>query len=242
MSTTSTVIEFGENAGQLGLADADVRELVELREAGDCAGVQGRMTELVSARLAAVQGELGAVLASQAASGGLGGAAGTEPILGSIPLAKTAGRLQAAGQILAEPPAIGGCTDGCACSRAAAVTAGAYTFPSGDGTASVPVTEDGLPIVCTLDADGGDLAARVGEWQTILAGASKRERIDQGIAVTFPHGIARTAELARLLAAEYSCCSFASYHLTIDASGVRMEIHAPDKGRDSMAAVFGIGH
>jgi hypothetical protein len=59
------------------------------------------------------------------------------------------------------------------------------------------------------------------------------------MAVTFEHDVARTAELARLLAAEYSCCSFASYHLTIDARGVRMEIHAPPEGLDALQAVFG---
>src|SRR5437667_64656 len=84
------------------------------------------------------------------------------------------------------------------------------------------LAEQGQPIVCTLDADGGDMAGRLAEWQAILAQATGREDIDEGIAVTFGHDIARTADLARLLAAEYSCCSFASYHLTIDARGVRM--------------------
>jgi hypothetical protein len=90
-----------------------------------------------------------------------------------------------------------------------------------------------------LEADGGDLAGRLGEWQAILAQATGREAIEDGVAVTFGHDIARTAELARLLAAEYACCSFASYHLTIDARGVRMEIRAPGEARDALAAVFG---
>jgi len=59
--------------------------------------------------------------------------------------------------------------------------------------------------------------------------------------VTFDHDIARTAELARLLAAEYSCCSFASYQLTIDARGVRMEVRTPPEARDALSAVFGTG-
>src|SRR5262249_58969454 len=101
------------------------------------------------------------------------------------------------------------------------------------------VTADGLAIACTLDADGGDMVARVGEWHAILAAATGREETGEGVAVTFDHDIARTAELARLLAAEYSCCSFASYHLTIDGRGVRMEIHAPGEARDALAAVFG---
>ena len=63
--------------------------------------------------------------------------------------------------------------------------------------------------------------------------------VDEGVAVLFDHDIARTAELARLLAAEYSCCSFASYHLTIDGHGVRMEVHTPPEARAALAAVFG---
>jgi hypothetical protein len=95
------------------------------------------------------------------------------------------------------------------------------------------------PVVCTLDADGGNMAERLGEWQAILAQATGREAIDEGVAVTFDHDVARTAELARLLAAEYSCCSFASYHLIIDGNGVRVEIRAPGEAWDALAAVFG---
>lgn len=241
-ASTTTPVDFAAGAGRLGLAEQEVRELVELRQAGDCARVQARMAELVAAHLAQAHAQVGAVLAAQASAGGLGAGAGTEPILGSISLAKAAGRLHAAADILAGPPAEGGCTDDCACSRAAAVTDGPYVFPTRDGTASVAVTPDGLPIVCTLDVDGGDLVGRAGEWDTILAHATGRETTGEGIAVTFAHDIARTAELARLLAAEYSCCSFASYHLTIDARGVRMEIHAPAEGRDALAAMFGIGN
>jgi hypothetical protein len=242
-ASTMTPVDFAAGARRLGLADDEVRELVELRQAGDCARVQARMAEQVPARLDQVHDQLGAVLAEQAAAGGLAaGAESRAPILDSIPLTRTAGRLQTAADILTGPSAIGGCTDDCACTRAAAVTDGPYVFPSRDGgTTTAAVTADGLPIVCTLDADGEDLIGRVGQWQTILAEATTRETTAEGIAVTFPHDIARTAELARLLAAEYSCCSFASYHLSIDARGVRMEIHAPDEGRDALAAVFGVG-
>jgi hypothetical protein len=95
------------------------------------------------------------------------------------------------------------------------------------------------PVVCTLEAGGGDLAERLDQWRAVLGQASGREEVDGGIAVTFGHDIARTAELARLLAAEYACCSFASYHLTIDARGVRMEVRTPAHAPDAFAALFG---
>jgi DNA-binding transcriptional MerR regulator len=81
------------------------------------------------------------------------------------------------------------------------------------------MTTTNSPIACTLDADGGDRTERLREWHAVLVAATGREEIDEGIAVTFDHDIARTAELGRLLAAEYACCSFASYQLTIDARG-----------------------
>jgi hypothetical protein len=235
MSTTTTTAPGGFAAGaeRLGLAPQEMAELVELRAAGDCARVRQRMAELVTARLAHVRARLDGALAEQAAAGGIGGGADVEPMTRSIPLAKDAGRLQAAADILTAPPATGGCTDDCVCTRAASVTGGPFAL-----TTPV-VTVQGQPIVCTLDADGGDMAARVADWQSILTQSTRRENTDDGVAVMFDHDIARTAELARLLAAEYSCCSFASYHLTIDARGVRMEVRTPPEARDAYAAVFG---
>jgi hypothetical protein len=92
-------------------------------------------------------------------------------------------------------------------------------------------------IVCTLGT-GSDMAVRMTEWRAVLAHATGRERTDRGVAATFGHDVARTAELARLLAAEYACCSFATYRLTIDGSGVRMEIEAPPAARAALAAAF----
>ncbi len=242
MSSTSTgaPVGFAAGAQRLGLAGQDVAELVALREAGDCPRVQRRMAELVADRLAQVQAQLDRLLAEQATAGGVDAATGVAPIAHSIPLTQDAARLQNAANILAGPPATGGaCADRCACSRAAAVTGGAYVLPTANGTSAPAVTADGQPVVCTLDADGGNMTDRLGQWQTILGQATGREEIEEGVAVTFAHDVARTAELARLLAAEYSCCSFASYHLTIDARGVRMEIHTPPEARDALAAVFG---
>jgi hypothetical protein len=228
--------EFAAGASRLGLADDEVRELVELRRGGECAPVHRRMAELVGARVARVRASLDDALAEQAAAGGVSG--GAEPMERAIPLAKAGGMLQAAEEILAAVPATGGCGDGCPCSRAASVTAGGYRF------SATSVTAAGAPLVCTLDADGdntdgGNMERRLGEWRAVLAEATGREEIEDGIAVSFGHGVERTAELGRLLAAEYSCCSFASYHLTIDARGVRMEVRAPAEARDALAAVFG---
>ena len=225
---------FGAGAQRLGLVEEDVRELVELHRAGHCAPAQRRMADLVGTRLAGVEAQLHNLLAEQAAAGGVG-TADVAPMARSIPLARSAGQLQAAARILAEPAAAGGCSDGCACARAAAVTDGAWSFPT---VAGAPAP-DGPPVVCTLDAEGGDMAERLGDWQAVLAGATGRYETAEGIAVTFDHDLGRTAELGRLIAAEYACCSFASYHLTVDGHGVRLEVRTPPAARDALTAVFG---
>jgi hypothetical protein len=100
-------------------------------------------------------------------------------------------------------------------------------------------TVEGMDIVaCTLPSEGDDRQRRVAEWRAVLAGATGREETDEGVAVTFDHDAARTVELARLLAAEHDCCSFASYHLTIDGHGVRVEIRTPPEARGVLAGLL----
>jgi hypothetical protein len=91
-------------------------------------------------------------------------------------------------------------------------------------------------IVCTLGT--GDRAARLADWQAVLAEATGREDSDEGVAVRFDHDADRTVRLAGLIAAEYACCSFASYHLTVDSHGVRLEIRTPPEARGAFAGLF----
>jgi hypothetical protein len=235
--TTTASLDFTSGAAQLGLAPDDVAELVARREAGGCAGVQSQMARLVAARLERAEADLAGLYAEQAAAGGITAATGVAPLADSIPLSQHIARLQKARDELAGPPRDGRCEDDCPCTRAALVTGEVYAFPTVTGVPAV--TTDGQPIVCTLDADGGDMEARLHEWRAILGEGINRRDTDEGVALTFGHDIARTADLARLIASEYSCCSFGSYHLTIDAGGVHLEIRMPPEARDAFAGMFG---
>jgi hypothetical protein len=240
-ATTTTDLEqarFRAGVELLDLGPDAPGELDRLRAAGDCAGVQGRMADLVGARLGEVESQLAGLMSALAAAGGVVAGADTADMTHFATLSRLAARLQAAAEALVAPPAAGACGPGCPCSIAAAAADSAtYHLPTLAGAAP-----DGPPIVCTLDAigDTSDMVARVADWRTVLAGATGREAIDDGIAVTFGHDVARAAELGRLLAAEYACCSFASYAMVIDARGTRIEIRTPPEGRDALAAVFGI--
>jgi hypothetical protein len=234
---TTTPLDFTNGAARLGLAPDDVAELVARRNAGDCAGVQARMAGLVAARLERTEADLAGLYAEQAAAGGITAATGVAPLADSIPLTQHIARLRKAREELAGPPRDGRCDDDCPCTRAALVTGEVYVFPTLNGAPAV--SPDGQPIVCTLDADGGDMEARLHEWRAILGEATARRDTDEGVAMTFGHDIARTADLARLMASEYSCCSFGSYHLTVDAGGVHLEIRMPPEARDVFAGLFG---
>jgi hypothetical protein len=48
-----------------------------------------------------------------------------------------------------------------------------------------------------------------------------------------------TVELARLAAAEYACCSFFTFTLTIGPAGVRLTVTAPPDAQPLVTALFG---
>jgi hypothetical protein len=232
-TTISDRADFAAGAARLGLTPDQIGELVGLRHAGDCGRVQNRMAEFVAQRLDRAEADLEALYAEQAAAGGVLAPAGVAPIADTIPLTQHIARLQRARDVLSAEPRDGDCP----CTRAAGVNGGVYVFPTATGRPTIAA--DGQPIMCTLDADGGDMAERLHDWRAILAQANGRETLDNGVAVTFDHDVARTADLARLMASEYACCSFGSYHLTIDGHGVRMEIRVPPEAHGAFAAVFG---
>jgi hypothetical protein len=110
-----------------------------------------------------------------------------------------------------------------------------YRFPT-DLAAGEPA------LVCDLAADGGDALDRIGVWQQVFARVQRRDRLrdtETGLALRFPLDADVAATLARLAAAEYRCCSFGSYTIVIDHTGLRLEVRMPDDAAGMMAAVLG---
>ena len=180
----------------------------------DCGDVQERMADVVAARLAETQGRL-------------------------VDLVELAAQLQsAAARLAAAPPRHGGaCDDGCACTTAH-TAAGPTAVPLTLRPPAAPAAPDAeTPIACTLDA--GAMRGRIDDWQAVLARAVAREPIPDGAALTFGHDADLTAELARLAAAEYACCSFFDFRIAVTGAGVRFEVRAPAEAHDLLAAVFG---
>ena len=80
------------------------------------------------------------------------------------------------------------------------------------------------PLVCTLEA--ADLPGRLQEWRDLTSHVTSRAPIDGGLRLQLDAGTP-LGDLAALMAAEQSCCSFFAFALTVDARGPALEIRGP---------------
>jgi len=160
-------IEVITTGKRLGLPLDEIRQLLQVWEAGLCRDVRERLRPMVLKRITDAErsaAEIGAFIE----------------------------RLQKASSVIDGPAPAGRCGPGCGIvphdgpGRAAPVVTGLATRrPS----ASRP------PIACMLAA--ADQADRVEEWRRLLAKAYSREPVDGGLAFRFPAGLAgQVAELA----------------------------------------------
>jgi hypothetical protein len=95
------------------------------------------------------------------------------------------------------------------------------------------------PIACTLSAD--DAADRSTEWADLLSHVTERTPTTAGMALRLPSDPAVVARAAELAVQEAACCAFFSFSVTVDASGVWLEVGAPPDGRPVLDALFGAG-
>jgi MerR family transcriptional regulator, copper efflux regulator len=112
---------------------------------------------------------------------------------------------------------------------------------AGSGPTRIPtivaLATDAPAIACTLDHE--DMASRIAEWQGILADVTERSPIDGGIRLTFAPTI-ELGEVVRLARAEWSCCSFFSFAVTVDGRGAALEVRSPGEAGELVASVFGV--
>jgi DNA-binding transcriptional MerR regulator len=134
-------------------------------------------------------------------------------------LTEFADELGRAQDALRRPTPDGPCDDSCGC-----------------GCAALVPTES-APIACTLDA--GERVGRMDDWTGLLASASSRTPIADGIRVTFPSRAGMAGEVAELAALEQQCCSFFTFTLDITADAVVLEVRAPQEAAALVVSVFG---
>jgi hypothetical protein len=146
-----------------------------------------------------------------------------------------ANELQAIAARLRTVPAAGPCDDDCACAAVA---------PTGLGREPVsfvlkPVAAREPVIACTL-SNAEEVRQRVEDWQQLLAKVTAREAIEAGLRLMFPPGEALLVEVARLAAAELTCCSWVDFTLRFNASSTTLDVRVPTAGQDILASVFGV--
>jgi DNA-binding transcriptional MerR regulator len=201
---------FIARAKQLGCTLEEITDLVGVWQGERCGPVQRRLHELVTVKIDETQRRLDQ-------------------------LTTFAGQLRAAAAQLSAEPLDGPCDDGCAC----------VAPPTEDrGPGSIPIAvattrpADDVPVACTLPAEGFE--ARTEEWRAVLAHVADRSSTpDGGLRLAFDAGVP-TVELVRVLEAEQACCRFFTFTLTLDASGIVLEVRAPADGQEMVAALFGM--
>ena len=92
------------------------------------------------------------------------------------------------------------------------------------------------PVACTLDAS--ELPGRIQEWRDVVGHVVARTPIDGGLRLELDTG-APLDQLALLMRAEQGCCSFFAFSLTVDHSGIALEVRAPAEGRAMVDGLFG---
>jgi hypothetical protein len=124
---------------------------------------------------------------------------------------------------------------GCACcgpaTRADSVDAVALALSASDGADP--------SMVCSLEGGADAIRQRIGDWQQVIGQAAGRRPADGGVTLTYAHDPMLAVELVRLAAAEYACCSFFTFSLTVGPPGMWFTVTAPDEARDLVTAMFG---
>jgi MerR family transcriptional regulator, copper efflux regulator len=204
---------------QLGCSLDEIAELTTAWDGGRCAGVQERLRAAVEAKISDAHTQI-------------------------AELTTLVADLQDAAATLSVTPVDGPCDDTCGCttdtppgsaSRATAVPLIAKAAASTVTTAGDDLGGE-VPIACTLGA--GEMSSRLDEWNALLEHVAVRRGLTDGLRLEFRPGTDVT-DIARLVAAEQTCCGFFEFALTINARGIALEVHAPPDGQPVLTGLFG---
>nr|WP_221382049.1 hypothetical protein [Actinoplanes polyasparticus] len=222
-------------ADGLGLDTGTLAMLAATWRDSDCGRTQQQLAAAVTARLNQVQADI-AAQTGQAVEAGPGTTRWATKLGQSVSLAEDAARLQAVSAALTTAKHDEPCGDDCGCTSALAAAGTTYHFPH-------EATSGEAALACDLVADGGDAHHRIGVWQQVLTRVERRDPLPDtpdGVQLRFPFDVELAGTLAGLAAAEYRCCSFGSYTLVIDGTGLRLEVRMPGEAAGMLAAVVGL--
>ncbi|MCX5527323.1 heavy metal-responsive transcriptional regulator [Streptomyces bobili] len=207
-------LAFISSAKLLGLALEDIRDLLDVRDEGVCAAVRARMVPLVVGRIADADRR-------------------------SAELAAFSARLADVHRQLSGPAPAGGCGPDCGCTTTADEPPGPVLVdlsPTRPGDVTDEPWRE-APVACTLG--GSELGERTAQWQALVAQATGREDVVDGLCLTFPSTPELAAELASLAAAEQDCCAFFDFTLNLAPARLTLTVRAPEAAGTLLADLFG---
>ncbi|WP_405941250.1 MerR family transcriptional regulator [Streptomyces sp. NBC_00207] len=206
-------LAFISSGKLLGLALEDIRDLLDVRDAGVCAAVRERMLPLIADRIADADRR-------------------------ATRLAAFSAHLAEVHRELAGPAPAGGCGPDCGCTPPPDRAPGPVLVELSP-TRPPDATDEprpAVPVACSLD--GAELAERTGQWRALVAQAGGREQIDGGLRLHFPGTPELAGELASLAAAQ-GCCSFFDFTLDLTPDRLTLTVRAPEAAGALMAEMFG---
>lgn len=97
------------------------------------------------------------------------------------------------------------------------------------------VATSGSVVACSLHPDL--VGSRIDDWARLLTPAKSRESLPGGVRIGFDREF-DLVELARLVEAEQSCCSFFTFRIEVTADRILLEVTGPDAAQSVIAALF----
>jgi MerR family copper efflux transcriptional regulator len=208
-------LAFIARAKQLGCSLDEVRGLTTAWDGGQCGPIQDQLRRLVAGKITAAEIQIAEL------------ATFTDELR------------QAAGALERHRPD-GACDSDCGCVSDPDDQEPGDPEPVAAAVQAVSLTVGpvaGEPaIACTLSA--GSLKGRIADWQSLLVHVQRRESIDGGVRAVFAASVPIT-DLMRLVAAEYDCCQFFRFAITVDTRGVALEVRAPEDALEIVESIFG---
>ncbi|OUS97718.1 MerR family transcriptional regulator [Rhodococcus sp. NCIMB 12038] len=205
-------LSFISSAKHLGLPLEEIRDLLEVWEQGVCAQVRQRMLPMVTDRIADADNRIAELSAFAARLAGV-----RDELTGSAPA--------------------GACGPDCGCFTATTATPVPVPLERSRPTRPPEQAWRDAPVVCTLGS--GEYDERARQWRQVLSAATGREEIDGGLRVWFPSDPDLVAEVARLAAAEQSCCAFFDFTMQLAPDRLTVTVRAPAAAGDLLSELFG---
>jgi len=219
-------LRFVHRARGLGLPLEEIRELVQIWDAGACAPLQQDLAANIAGRRARVQDRI-------------------------VELQALAAQLRDAELSVLAAPGDGGCGSGCACLAGPEVTSAG---PDNEvPPRPVAAAELGLPpvrlsevsvapvrgeprLVCALNV--GQAPERLRAWQGLVVEALTREPLGTGERLVFSATEGLAARIAGLCELEQVCCSFFNFSLQLSQGHIVLEVTAPDGAGQLVTALL----